>query len=80
MQRAPCNGYSLLVPAIATATAALEEELDRLIEEFKAEVAAKKISRPDISMLKAKFSPSQMSALWARLKRERGASQCSVQE
>ena len=55
-------------------------KMDRLIEEFKAEVVAKKISRPDISMLKAKLNPSQMSALWARLKRERGASQCSVQE
>ena len=57
------------------------EALDDKIEKFKEAVCAQGITdKPDLSMLKKWFTPSQMSCLWKRLQAARGKESMTITE
>ena len=53
------------------------EELDLVLEEFQRK---HKKGKPDFKALKEALTPNQMSALWMRLKKERGTADMNIRE
>ena len=53
------------------------EELDLVLEEFQRK---HKKGKPDFKALKEALTPNQMSALWMRLKKERGTADMNIKE
>ena len=53
------------------------QELDLVLQEFQRK---HKKGKPDFKALKEALTPNQMSALWMRLKKERGAADMNIKE
>ena len=56
------------------------KKLDIKVQQFIAEIKAKKIENPDRSVMLRYFTPADLSALWKRLQKARGRAPTNVQE